>query len=377
MSMRRALHAGKETLGTMPPHVGMGPVCNLLFETERPDIMTWEAVHFVVHVDELIEGAGGSPNDLATLFVTHLKLACIDPQNWLPTLESVLVLLRNIQYKRLIPPAQFKFRRHLRQLRSLIMASVPDTSPMFEEWNIFADLATERIAVMDWFDSDAYTVPRACDNLECDVMREKTAFKRCGGCRRNYYCSETCQRADWYTGGHREACTRRCTTHCFNHMPERTCDRAFLRALANRDYLIRKSSILLAQVEFLVEANDPDAPFYVGIDYTEGQPTVHVHGWASGPGFWNIGEDDPCTEEQHARMRRSNGRYMVHRLALPTGGTLECPWIPLRTMNGILDEGVRRLARELEGPEDVVAKRAWLVEQIERPLGSCLKCTDR
>ncbi|KAJ7804855.1 hypothetical protein B0H13DRAFT_623709 [Mycena leptocephala] len=128
----------------------------------------------------------------------------------------------------------------LRELRKLSTASVPETSPMFKQWKAFVDLVNERAAFMDSFDSNEYDALRACDSLECGTIRERTAFKRCGGCLRNYYCSKTCQRADWRAGAHRELCTSRCTGSCRNRM--RTRDRAFLRALVHRDYLALKPS---------------------------------------------------------------------------------------------------------------------------------------
>jgi hypothetical protein len=141
----------------------------------------------------------------------------------------------------------------------------------------------------------------------------------------------------------------------------RTRDRAFLRALVHRDYLALKPSILLAQVEFL--APNPDASFYVGFDYSDGRPSAHVHVWAPGHGLWDIDDNDPCTEEQHAR---ASGRYMVQRVALSTGTAVQRPWIPLRTTSSALDDGVRRLARELQGIDGFVVKRSWLVEEIEK-----------
>jgi hypothetical protein len=94
----------------IPYHAGMGPVCDLLVEANRLDFESGEAdAYLVTHIDELIEGAGGSMEDLATLVVEHIKLVRVDPAHWLPTLQSVLIFLRDAHYRMLVWPAHFKF----------------------------------------------------------------------------------------------------------------------------------------------------------------------------------------------------------------------------------------------------------------------------
>ncbi|KAF7342448.1 hypothetical protein MVEN_01834000 [Mycena venus] len=74
---------------------------------------------------------------------------------------------------------------------------------MWEEWLSVVD---ERLKVLHEFDSQRDLRMKACDNLKCSTIDDKTAFRRCSGCRSFYYCSIECQTVDWRSGGHREAC---------------------------------------------------------------------------------------------------------------------------------------------------------------------------
>ncbi|KAJ6586020.1 hypothetical protein B0H19DRAFT_1111184 [Mycena capillaripes] len=56
-------------------------------------------------------------------------------------------------------------------------------------------------------DRTQITARRACDNMECGVIRDKKEFRCCSACKSTYYCSNDCQRHDWGEG-HRQECDR-------------------------------------------------------------------------------------------------------------------------------------------------------------------------
>ncbi|KAJ7847303.1 hypothetical protein B0H13DRAFT_2362523 [Mycena leptocephala] len=249
-------------------------------------------------------------------------------------------------------PAVTVYRSVLRHMRSVRSETVPETSPLYAHWKSFASLAEKRIGLMDWFDSNGYQPLRACDNLEvyvflllprvipctnkyfplfqCGVILAKTAFRRCAGCLRQYYCSESCQRADWRAGagGHRAACKAKClcSIECTTSMPAR--DRDFLRALVNRDYLAFKDKILASQAEFI--SADPDEPFYIAFDYSSGYMELGVQPFAvEFPGGIPV-EADVGTEQLRARAERSGGRLVLHRVCISKGDAEYFWWVPLR-----------------------------------------------
>ncbi|KAJ7231250.1 hypothetical protein C8J57DRAFT_1385480 [Mycena rebaudengoi] len=81
-----------------------------------------------------------------------------------------------------------------------------DASKIYQKWQALVDLTQKRLAVVKIFDSPGYVPLKACDNLECAIISDKTRFQRCSGCLCFYYCSQECQIIDWRVGGHREAC---------------------------------------------------------------------------------------------------------------------------------------------------------------------------
>ncbi|KAJ7663105.1 hypothetical protein DFH06DRAFT_1189354 [Mycena polygramma] len=114
-------------------------------------------------------------------------------------------------------------------------------------WRKFKVLARRRLEVLAIFNAPGYTAYRACDNLECTRIREKTSFRRCSGCQNAYYCSARCQRHDWYNDGHRQACRLDHSLSLSSHSTLDTKEREFLRALANHDYHILANKARLAQ----------------------------------------------------------------------------------------------------------------------------------
>ncbi|KAJ7208788.1 hypothetical protein C8J57DRAFT_1540533 [Mycena rebaudengoi] len=151
-------------------------------------------------------------------------------------------------------------------------------------------------------DSVVHALLRACDNVMCGAIHEKNTFRRCSGCLRHYYCSEACQRSDWYAGGHRQNCSTFCNYKV--RLPTRA--QNFIGTLLHTDYLAQKHTILLLQVEFL--AAHPNQPFYVGFDYTDGRAVARVYALEDCGGPWGVPRDR-CNNEHLMRAERGRGAW--------------------------------------------------------------------
>ncbi|KAJ6548426.1 hypothetical protein B0H19DRAFT_1237297 [Mycena capillaripes] len=250
-------------------------------------------------------------------------------------------------------------RNGMKEVEDIVSGAEFMASPMWDDWKKFADLVSERGAIQDRCDSGVCALLRACDNLVCGAIREKNTFKRCAGCLRHYYCSEACQRSDWYAGGHRQHCRTFCD--CKTRLSTRA--QTFIRTLLHTDYLAQKPTILLLQVEFL--AAHPNQPFYVGFDYTDGRAVVGVYALEDSGGPWGVPRDQ-CNNEHLMRAERGRQHMVLHRVFVSTGEAHYMRWYPLRMTSSVLATGVRRLARELEGTRrsELDALRPRLVSQI-------------
>ncbi|KAJ7932046.1 hypothetical protein B0H13DRAFT_1857462 [Mycena leptocephala] len=371
------------------------------------------------HMDELIDGAGGSVDDLASLVVRYVNLSVARTDRTLLALESVLSFLiegrfhdplwapafvsagilkvlinaqrRHWTIKALktgllraiiscdsallhLPSAQWLLTTYLpsctvhynvlHQMHISLSELGPHTTPTVN-WIRFVHLVEERTIFLGSFSAENRTSSKACDNIECGVIQERTNFRRC---------SRSCQRADWRSG-HRNVCQESyvgfsvalysehstCTDHWRTLGGHR--EREFLCALLHDDYLYHRHDILRRQAEFMI--NHPDDPFYTWFDYTSGQLVVDVVYLVGAVGPYRV-EDDWYTVDQLVRATRSNGRVNLHRVFIRDAGALVPMWIPLRSKSGRLYEGLRDLATNLNKMRDKVSVSTHLQQEIAK-----------
>ncbi|KAJ7253297.1 hypothetical protein C8J57DRAFT_1349421 [Mycena rebaudengoi] len=88
----------------------------------------------------------------------------------------------------------------LREIDVLSNSAAFKASKIYQKWQALVDLTQKRLAVVKIFDSPGYVPLKACDNLECAIISDKTRFQRCSGCLCFYYCSQECQIIDWRVG---------------------------------------------------------------------------------------------------------------------------------------------------------------------------------
>ncbi|KAJ7726559.1 hypothetical protein DFH07DRAFT_236440 [Mycena maculata] len=209
-------------------------------------------------------------------------------------------------------------------------------------WTIFSQTMQRRLTVLRVFDSMEIS-HRACDNVQCGIIREKTSFKSCSGCRRFVYCSEACQSLDWRRG-HREKCAEYRSSNPSIHLDYKSRERAFICALLHHDYESVRSEVLAK-----VSAIGPDALCYAEFDYRSSQVTITVDEFPP-----NVEtEDDPLWADIVARASNSGGRMFVH-FALLRIGINRCQWvIPLRAATGSLEAATNSVGHNAVHPAEI------------------------
>ncbi|KAF7332906.1 MYND-type domain-containing protein [Mycena venus] len=189
-----------------------------------------------------------------------------------------------------IPPA---IDAALREIDVLVNGAAFKASKIYQKWQALVDLTQKRLTVVKMFDSPGYVPLKACDNLECAVISEKTQ----------------CQIFDWVVGGHKEVCDMY-GVHCLNDRhPLTVRERDFLRALVHHDYSTSKSRTGLI----------------TRFNYTEGPVRITVNSKLSK-------QDMTSVEVAHcvARAGRSVGRLAPHVVRIADGRVTHTLLVPLR-----------------------------------------------
>ncbi|KAJ7466958.1 hypothetical protein FB451DRAFT_1259653 [Mycena latifolia] len=198
---------------------------------------------------------------------------------------------------------------------------------------------TERIALAKVWNSEQCVSRKACDNMECGAIRQKSDFKCCGYCHQVYYCSRRCQRIDWKSGNHRAGCKH----------PEYLSPRniSFMRALLHHDYEANKEEILRLQITFIRQ--NPSLPIVTIFDYASGRARISIETICVASSMMQNYRGVNCAELV-PRAERSGGRMQLHLTSVPIGRRLQARIFPMRSNVPTLHQAVRRLAAEEESP---------------------------
>ncbi|KAK6988048.1 hypothetical protein R3P38DRAFT_3098032 [Favolaschia claudopus] len=120
---------------------------------------------------------------------------------------------------------------------------------------------------------------RACDNMKCKMISDRTNLKRCAGCRELLYCSRACQISDWQTG-HRESCRFHFAYHKKIRASYTAKEHAFLRFLFHRDAVKSMPSL------------NPNTKFAAVYDYRithhQGRMSLDLMGLVEGENKWAV-----------------------------------------------------------------------------------------
>ncbi|KAJ7513053.1 hypothetical protein B0H11DRAFT_2268030 [Mycena galericulata] len=267
-------------------------------------------------------------------------------------LEQILrrILFGNLVYYYVI----VQVKRGLPIVEDLISVHPLKQFAILETWTQFNALATERIQLMESFSVDLVST-RACDNVECGEIRDRTSFRRCSGCQAFYYCSQRCQMDDWRSGGHRKVCGGYgylgLTSQIRSTLVTR--ERAFLRALLDHDYQAHRASICAKQVEFM--AARPDSPFFTSFDYIAGTVNIGVESAVDESVVMNMLVSSGAEwSDTLRRAVESNGRIQLHIMQIVEGDTTRFWVVPLRTSSSSIHCALRELASRVRADSGAV-----------------------
>ncbi|KAJ7772376.1 hypothetical protein B0H16DRAFT_1714569 [Mycena metata] len=179
----------------------------------------------------------------------------------------------------------------------------------FPAWSAFVNLAHDRIAFMKALEGSGTL--KACDNLE-------SAFSA-------VLFEKECQKVDWKSGGHRDACSLERASKLTNTANLGARNYAFLRALLHRDLTegkYRESPRLLDpdRLSFMRQnaRAHPSHPLATAMNYTDGHPATM---WVA-DAYWEREEDleQQARWDRHIdRVARSAGRMELHVMVIQDG----------------------------------------------------------
>ncbi|KAJ7466181.1 hypothetical protein B0H11DRAFT_2048754 [Mycena galericulata] len=252
---------------------------------------------------------------------------------------------------------------------------------LVDTWRTFTALARERIALVHSVASPQRR--RACDNVKCGHILEKTDFQRCSRCLSFYYCSRECQRIDWRAGDHRKVCVPGRSFHLGGGVAQdlRVRERSFMRAILAHDYETQKwTTVYPQQVAFM--AANPGVPYFTLFDYRDGRVKIVVHATSAphgGAADWDAFAGAACWDESIAsslewhndiaRASNSGGKLQLHVMAIAKGARTRYIVVPLRTndaqMHGILVQIGNLSPRPRDIPELVRGAKLSGVQDLE------------
>ncbi|KAJ7463928.1 hypothetical protein FB451DRAFT_1264212 [Mycena latifolia] len=261
-----------------------------------------------------------------------------------------------------------QLRPALEEVSGLVTTDAFRRSGLFNVWDRFFQLATERLAIKEVFDSDAYIALKGCDNTKCTNINRRADVRRCSGCLNRYYCSNECQIVDWKEGGHRSFCAvlhTRLTPYRLS-----THDKAFIHAIVLVDFKVWKESLYRRYVMHM--HREPSSPVCTLFDYTAGRLFLSVVSVHSNPDH----ATNARIEDFVARIQRSGGRMALtivdfprareaQRMSMAMRSSSDVPFRALRDIADSLPPGVLYDPSVETIPEIVMEKVRALVERTQ------------
>ncbi|KAJ6524160.1 hypothetical protein B0H19DRAFT_598169 [Mycena capillaripes] len=268
----------------------------------------------------------------------------------------------------------------LADVESLISAPSFQQSPICGRWRSFEAVAHDRIALVKALASKDYVPVKACDNMECNIIRARTAFRRCAHCREVYYCSAECQKLDWNHDKHphREACdslrtfnlSLRCVLsprHFIDRYYLETGDvgarnMRFMRALLRKDVYsfvhVKGGAYFKTHIAYLQQY--PSRPRVTIMDYARGNPSLSVK--LADEEREEDQDQDVYWNEHIARAVRSGGLMELHLMVVLDGNKTRRWMFPGRSNSPAVHDGLIRIAKEIPPDSEATEKICALLE---------------
>ncbi|KAJ7031221.1 hypothetical protein C8F04DRAFT_1111248 [Mycena alexandri] len=232
-------------------------------------------------------------------------------------------------------------------------------SAFFTGWRDFRALVQGRMDLTKIRNIDV--TRKACGDMNCQEIRRKSEFQRCGRCHSVYYCNPRCQRADWTLGGHRTQCELIRTSMLASGDALTSRNTFFVRVVLNDEYETNKQHVLARQLGCL--QTHPSALLVTIFDYSSGRARIDVQPAST------LLKDYPYLNwrDYLPRALRSEGRMELHLVLVPTGESGMQAWLfSLRSTLSALQDGVRALAAATAQFPDPSAELLTLVENCRR-----------
>ncbi|KAK7007789.1 hypothetical protein R3P38DRAFT_2552854 [Favolaschia claudopus] len=234
-------------------------------------------------------------------------------------------------------------------------------------WDKFMIIAKEYLDFSREFRGNR-TSYRACDNLKCQKLDVKTAFRRCSWCRSFYYCSTQCQGIDWRAGGHRKTCLSfgSLLLSDKNDLNFDARQRSFLRALVHHDYKKARHRLLTDQTKFMTM--NPGAEHLVLYEYLDGVPKITIEPAQS----YLLSDLVDRTEWRNivARVHASCGRMRLDVVAMRETNGVAYFVIPMRVNTSLVHDRMVRAAEKLPTSAPVADPR--YMAQVYQHMGAIL-----
>ncbi|KAK7050669.1 hypothetical protein R3P38DRAFT_2866346 [Favolaschia claudopus] len=211
-------------------------------------------------------------------------------------------------------------------------------------------LARERMTFMKKMASEKSL--RACDNMDCAMIEEKSNFQRCSHCESAYYCSVSCQTQDWRQGGHRNTCHSLLISK-LKDGDIGSCNRSYMRALLGSDsFLADIPENLHSRLTLM--SHSLNAPVLAVFDYTNDDLAMPTRAKITSVEEFRASvrdfepEADITWDEYISRAKRSRGRMDLHLMLVWDGHRTRRLMFPRRSNVPILHDGLARILDELE-----------------------------
>ncbi|KAJ7910792.1 hypothetical protein B0H13DRAFT_2011199 [Mycena leptocephala] len=221
-------------------------------------------------------------------------------------------------------------------------------SEIYPAWTSLERAILHRLEILRNFESEDYLSRRACDNVECGIIRAKKTLKRCTGCCQLFYCSRECQRQDWRRGHHQYCALYLCADIRLTLTAREI---AFLRAVLHSDFQEMRTSIYKKSVIKWIE--DPSADLVTFCDYRSSYTTASVRAITiteSTPGALP-GSHWP---DMMTRAFSSGGRMSLHVMMIPDGCGVRTVTIPLRMTSSEVHHSLKAIAAGLKSVDSVL-----------------------
>ncbi|KAJ7670846.1 hypothetical protein DFH06DRAFT_1370056 [Mycena polygramma] len=294
---------------------------------------------WTTHFDEALLSDGALDAGLLDLVITlGYNAQVVSPSDDQSTYPGLVQLLRQD-----LPGYLPYYTVALRMKRYFPLAQAMANSPAFKEgvisglWAEFSELVEENLGALNFFESRTRRSLKACENMECLQITEKSDFQSCSGCSLIYYCSKKCQEQDWAVS-HRHWC-RKLASIDFPG-PSSPRERAFVRALMQNNLRLFTLDIMIRQVEFIY--SNPGVDFLTVFDFTDNGDC---------PERINVLPVSDCqTTEMPLRLEqlaRSGKRVQLHAIAMNAGPKPGLRVLPARSSSSRMLDGLFRIAQSL------------------------------